>query len=52
MEKLKKDIVSMFKKEGLSITIDTNLKETDFLDVSFNITTQMYRPYRKPENDM
>ena len=51
MDKLKKDIISILKDEGLSITIDTNLKETDFLDVSFNITSKIYRPYRKPGND-
>ena len=36
---LKKDIISLFKDEGLSITIDTNLIETEFLDVSFNLNT-------------
>ena len=30
MDKLRKDITSMFKNEGLSITIDTNLTEIDF----------------------
>ena len=33
MEKIRKDIIALFKSEGLSITIDTNLIETDFLDV-------------------
>ena len=34
MDRIRRDIITLFKSEGLSITIDTNLKETDFLDVS------------------
>ena len=51
MDKLRKEIVALFKIEGLSITIDTNLTETDFLDVSFNLSSKTYKPYRKPNND-
>ena len=48
--RLRKDIISLFKDEGLSITIDTNLIETDFLDVSFNLNTGKYFPFKKPNN--
>ena len=48
--RLRKDIISLFQ-EGLSITIDTNLIETDFLDVSFNIVNKKYRPFKKQGND-
>ena len=37
MDRIRKDIIALFKSEGFSITIDTNLIETDFLDVSFNL---------------
>ena len=47
MDKLRKQII---KDEGLSITIETNLKETDFLDVTFNVVNKIYKPYRKPGN--
>ena len=50
LDRLRKDIISLFKSEGLSITIDTNLTETDFLDVSLNLTNGSYSPYRKPDN--
>ena len=30
MDRTKKDIISLFKYEALSITIDTNLIETEF----------------------
>ena len=50
MDKLRKSIIEVFKNEGLSITIETNLQETDFLDVTFNVTTKIYKPYRKPSS--
>ena len=50
MDRIRKDIITLFKSEGLSITIDTNLTETDFLDVSFNLEMDKFFPYRKPNN--
>ena len=50
MDRIRKDITALFKSEGLSITIDTNLIETDFLGVSFNVEMVKYFPYRKPNN--
>ena len=50
LDRLRKDIISLFKDEGLSITIDTNLIETDFLDVSFNLNTGKYFPFKKLNN--
>ena len=44
---MRKDIISIFKTEGLSITIETNLIETDFLDVTFNLLTGKYFPFKK-----
>ena len=46
----RKDIIALFKEEGLSITIETNLIETDFLDVTFNLATKKYFPFRKANN--
>ena len=36
LDRMKKNIISLFKNEGLSITAETNLIETDFLDVTFH----------------
>ena len=38
----RKDIIALFKSKGLSITIDTNLIETDFLDVSFKLEMEIF----------
>ena len=47
----KKDIIKSFKDLGLHITIQTNLKIVNFLDMTFNLNSGKYYPYRKP-NDM
>ena len=33
LDRIREDIIALFKEEALSITIETNLIETDFLDV-------------------
>ena len=40
----------MFQSNELQITIDINLIETDFLDVTLNLNSRKYWPYRKPNN--
>ena len=50
MDRIRKDIMALFKSEGLSITINTNSIETGFLDVSFNLEMDKFFPYRKPSN--
>ena len=49
-DRISKDIIAWFKEEGLSITIETNLIKTDFLDVTFNLPTKKYFPFRKANN--
>ena len=51
MDKLRKKVIATFKDEKLSITTDTNLDEKDFLDVTFNLKTGKYFPFRKPNNN-
>ena len=48
--KLRKDIIALFKEEGLSITIETKLIETDSSDVTFSLATKKYFPFRKANN--
>ena len=50
LDKMRKSIITLFKEEGLTITIDTNLIETDFLDVTFNLATGTFFPFTKPNN--
>ena len=50
LDKLRKEIIQVFKEEGLSITIEINLQITDFLAVTFDLQAGKYYPYRKPDN--
>ena len=34
----------------LSIVVDTNLKTVNFLDLTFDLDKNIYKPYRKPNN--
>ena len=50
LDKMRKSIIACFKEEGLTIRIDTNLIESDFLDVAFNLATSKFFPFLKPNN--
>ena len=49
-ERTKKKITKIFQEHGLKITADTNLVETNFLDVTLNLKSGKYWPFRKPNN--
>ena len=49
-DRTRKDIIKVFKDEGLSVTIESNLLVTDFLDVTFNLSDGKYSPFRKPDS--
>ena len=46
--RIRKDIIALFKEEGFSVTIKTNLIETNFLNVILNIMTEKYFIFEKP----
>ena len=50
IERRKKKIIEVFKKHNLSITIKTNLKVVQYLDVEFDLINNRYKPYRKPND--
>ena len=50
-ERTRKDITREFKKQGLNISISTNQKICNFLDVTLNLTDGTHYPYRKPNNE-
>ena len=47
-EKLRQEIIKVFKKHGLKITIVTGLSKVNFLDVTLDLEHGIYKPYRKP----
>ena len=46
----KKDICRIFKEKKLSITIQANLKVVNFLDVTLDLNSGLYKPFMKPNN--
>ena len=52
LEKIKKQICKIFKDNGLNIPIETNFHITEYLDVTFNLKTGKYDPYRKQSNSL
>ena len=51
IEQLRKKLFSAFKNLGFSVTIEGNIKSTEFLDIWFDLETGTYKPYRK-KNDI
>ena len=52
LDRYRKDIIKLFQENDLQITIEIGLKVVNFLDVSFNLTEESYKPYRKPNDTL
>ena len=50
IEKTKQKICKIFVNNGLKITIETNKKIIDYLDVTLNLQAGTHQPYIKPGN--
>ena len=51
-DRIRKDIIEIFKNAGFKIEIKTNLHIVDFLDVTFNLLDETYKPYKKPNDQL
>ena len=51
-DRIQKDIIEIFKNAGFKIKIKTNLIIVDFLDVTFNLLDETYKPYKKPNDQL
>ena len=52
MDRIRKNVIKIFKEVGFKIEIKTILKIADFLYVTFNLTNGTYRPYKKPNDPL
>ena len=50
IELTKKEICKIFKRQGLSITIEANHKVVNFLDVNLDLNTGVFKPFMKPND--
>ena len=51
-EQVKKSIQIIFKEHALDIIILCNMKIVNYLDVTFNLNDETYKPYTKPNNEI
>ena len=49
-DKARKDLEHIFNDFGLNITVLTNQLQTNFLDLTLDLTNNIYKPYRKPND--
>ena len=49
-DKVRKDLISFFKHHKLDLEIKCNLKRVDYLDITFDLTSGLYKPFNKPNN--
>ena len=47
-DKMRKNVIKLFKESGFKIEIEANLKIVNFLNVTFNLANNTNRPCRKP----
>ena len=52
IDKIRKIIIKMFKDIGFQLEIKTNLKQVEFLEVTFNLITNLHTPYKKPNDNL
>ena len=50
IDRMRKNIIKIFKDIGFAIDVETNLKIVDLLDITFNLNNGTYKPYKKPNN--
>ena len=51
IERVRKEIITIFKECGISLTTKTNLKVVQFLDIELDLINNTYRPYKKPNDN-
>ena len=49
-EKMKQEVCRSFQGFDLKITIDVNHRIVNFLDVTFDLDSELFKPYMKPND--
>ena len=50
VKQIRKNILKTFQQHGLQVTTEANMIETDFLDITLNLSSSKFWLYRKPNN--
>ena len=49
-DKVRKEMIDLFKQHYLNLEIKCNLKIVDYLDITFDLTTELFKPCNKTNN--
>ncbi len=49
-ERERKDLTKIFQEMGLKIPVQTNLKIVDYSDITLDLDTETFKPYKKPND--
>ena len=52
IDKIRKRLHQLFKQEGLKIEVECNKDVVNFLDVTLDINSNCFQPYKKPNNSI
>ena len=50
VDRLRKNLIGFFAQFDLKITVQANVKRTDYLDILFDLESGLHRPFRKDDN--
>ena len=49
-DKVREEMIDLFKQHHLNLQIKCNLNILDYLDITFDLTTGLFKPYNKTKN--
>ena len=52
IDHIRKNTIQTFKDVDFLIDMETNLKIADFLDITFNLNNDAFKPYQKPNDSL
>ena len=52
IDRIRKNVIQLFKDSGFLIDIKTNLKIVNFFNRTFNIKNGMFKPYKKSNDSL
>ena len=52
VEAIKKEMCKIFKHNSLQIPIEANKKVVDLLDITLDLRTAIYKPYKEPNSNL
>ena len=52
VEAIQKEMCKILKRNSLQITIEANKKVVDFQDITLDLKTAIYNPYKKPNSNL